>query len=103
MDLPAHTISSHSMIVSILSWTITRYGLRLVSELGVDYRKNIFLFLSSTGGKEITQTALDSWNRGKEREQISVSKLLVCHEVFSDTFDTFAVAAGAFNEDGGVQ
>ena len=38
----------------------------------MDYRKNIFLFLSNTGGKEITQTALDSWNRGKERKQITV-------------------------------
>ena len=42
---------------------------------GVDYRKNIFLFLSNTGGKEITQTALDSWNKGKEREQISIMDL----------------------------
>ena len=42
---------------------------------GVDYRKNIFLFLSNTGGKEITQTALDSWNRGREGEQISVMDL----------------------------
>ena len=42
---------------------------------GLDYRKNFFLFLSNTGGKEITQTALDSWNRGKEREKISVMDL----------------------------
>ena len=35
---------------------------------GVDYRQNIFIFLSNTGGKEITKTALDSWNAGKERE-----------------------------------
>ena len=27
----------------------------------------------------------------------------MCHEVFCDTFDTFAVAAGAFNEEGGLQ
>lgn len=58
---------------------------------GVDYRKNIFLFLSNTGGKEITQTALDSWNRGKEREQISVMDL------------EHLIAAGAFNEEGGLQ
>ena len=42
---------------------------------GVDYRRNIFLFLSNTGGKEITQTALDSWNKGKERKKISVMDL----------------------------
>ena len=34
----------------------------------MDYRQNIFIFLSNTGGKEITKTALDSWNAGKERE-----------------------------------
>eukprot|EP00092_Neocalanus_flemingeri_P055137 GFUD01065063.1.p1 GENE.GFUD01065063.1~~GFUD01065063.1.p1 ORF type:complete len:263 (-),score=82.69 GFUD01065063.1:116-904(-) len=42
---------------------------------GVDYRKNIFLFLSNTGGREITSTTLDSWNRGKDRQQISVMDL----------------------------
>ena len=35
---------------------------------GIDYRHNIFLFLSNTGGKEITTTALKSWNAGKQRE-----------------------------------
>ena len=35
---------------------------------GIDYRQNIFLFLSNTGGKEITTTALKSWNAGKQRE-----------------------------------
>jgi len=58
---------------------------------GVDYRKNIFLFLSNTGGKEITQTALDSWNKGKERQTISVMDL------------EQHIAAGAFNEKGGLQ
>ena len=37
---------------------------------GIDYRQNIFVFLSNTGGKEITTTALKSWNVGKEREVI---------------------------------
>merc|ERR1712228_729593 len=58
---------------------------------GVDYRKNIFLFLSNTGGKEITQTALDNWNRGNERESLNVRDL------------EHLIAAGAFNEAGGLQ
>ena len=35
---------------------------------GVDYRHNIFIFLSNTGGREITGVALDNWNSGKKRE-----------------------------------
>jgi len=58
---------------------------------GVDYRRNIFLFLSNTGGKEITKTALDSWNKGLEREKITVMDL------------EHLIAAGAFNEEGGLQ
>jgi len=58
---------------------------------GVDYRKNIFLFLSNTGGKEITQTALDSWNKGKQRKEITIMDL------------EHLIAAGAFNEEGGLQ
>jgi len=58
---------------------------------GVDYRRNIFLFLSNTGGKEITQTVFDSWNSGKDREKISLKDLEPL------------IAAGAFNEAGGLQ
>jgi hypothetical protein len=56
-------------------WSVNLTDCLLQNIDGVDYRKNIFLFLSNTGGKEITQTALDSWNRGKEREKISVMDL----------------------------
>ena len=56
-------------------WSVNLTDCLLQNIDGVDYRKNIFLFLSNTGGKEITQTALDSWNRGREREQISVMDL----------------------------
>ena len=35
---------------------------------GVDYRHNIFIFLSNTGGREITGVALNNWNSGKKRE-----------------------------------
>ena len=56
-------------------WSVNLTDCLLQNIDGVDYRKNIFLFLSNTGGKEITQSALDSWNRGKEREKISVMDL----------------------------
>ena len=35
---------------------------------GVDYRHNIFIFLSNTGGRDITGLALNHWNSGKKRE-----------------------------------
>ena len=56
-------------------WSVSLTDCLLQNIDGVDYRKNIFLFLSNTGGKEITQTAPDIWNMGKEREQISVMDL----------------------------
>jgi len=58
---------------------------------GVDYRRNIFLFLSNTGGKEITETVLNNWHAGKDREAISFYDLEPL------------IAAGAFNEVGGLQ
>lgn len=58
---------------------------------GVDYRKNIFIFLSNTGGKEITDAALSTWREGKPREEISFAQLEPL------------IAAGAFNEAGGLQ
>jgi len=42
---------------------------------GVDYRKNIFIFLSNTGGKEITDAALSTWREGKPREEISFAQV----------------------------
>jgi len=56
---------------------------------GIDYRQNIFLFLSNTGGKEITKTALQTL--GKQRDKISLMDLEPL------------VSAGAFNEEGGLQ
>merc|ERR1711935_382720 len=58
---------------------------------GVDYRKNIFLFLSNTGGKEITETFMNNWRDGKDRESISFNDLEPL------------IAKGAFNEAGGLQ
>ena len=91
MDLPAHTMSSYltkwtrchqeCWMVSNLSWTITRYGLWYVSELtgcllqnidGVDYRKNIFLFLSNTGGRRSHRQLLTAGTeRGRGRRYLS--------------------------------
>ena len=42
---------------------------------GVDYRRAIFIFLSNTGGKAITKTALESWKSGKDRKSISFAHL----------------------------
>ncbi|KAM6985477.1 torsin family 1 [Aplochiton taeniatus] len=42
---------------------------------GVSYRKAIFLFLSNAGGESITQTTLDFWSGGREREEIQLRDL----------------------------
>ena len=41
------------------------------------HRKNIFIFLSNTGGKEITDAALSTWREGKPREEISFAQVLL--------------------------
>ncbi|XP_077945050.1 torsin-1A-like [Gasterosteus aculeatus] len=42
---------------------------------GVSYRKAIFIFLSNAGRKEITQTALDFWTAGRDREELELKDL----------------------------
>uniref|UniRef100_A0A671WHY6 Torsin family 1 n=1 Tax=Sparus aurata TaxID=8175 RepID=A0A671WHY6_SPAAU len=42
---------------------------------GVSYRKAIFIFLSNTGGTNITQTTLDFWNNGRDRKEIKLQDL----------------------------
>ncbi|VDD91730.1 unnamed protein product [Enterobius vermicularis] len=42
---------------------------------GVDYRKNIFIFLSNSGGNEIAQRTLQHYNAGKMREQITLEEM----------------------------
>ncbi|XP_071768135.1 torsin-1A isoform X1 [Centroberyx gerrardi] len=44
---------------------------------GVSYRKAIFIFLSNAGGESITQTALDFWTAGRDREEIELKHLEV--------------------------
>ncbi|PRD23019.1 UNVERIFIED_CONTAM: Torsin-1B [Trichonephila clavipes] len=58
---------------------------------GVDYRKNIFIFLSNAGGSEITRVAFNFWLDGKDREDIDMRDIEPL------------VNQGAFNEKGGLQ
>lgn len=58
---------------------------------GVDYRKSIFVFLSNTGGNDITQRTFEHWQKGRLRERISLVEM---EEV---------VNVAAFNEDGGLR
>jgi len=57
---------------------------------GVNFRKSIFLFLSNTGGREITKKAYSFWQAGRQREEIEYRDL---EEL---------VNMGAFNELGGL-
>ncbi|XP_042211718.1 torsin-1B-like isoform X2 [Homarus americanus] len=57
---------------------------------GVDFRKSIFIFLSNTGGPDITRAMLKMWRSGKNREDISMVDL------------EHLTQLGAFNEEGGL-
>ena len=57
---------------------------------GVDYRKSIFIFLSNTGGNDITRKTLEHWEAGRAREEIGLKDM---EEVIN---------LGAFNEKGGL-
>ncbi|XP_045923677.1 torsin-1A-like [Micropterus dolomieu] len=57
---------------------------------GVSYRKAIFIFLSNAGGETITQTALDFWNAGRDREEIELKDLET------------SISVSAFNYNGGL-
>ena len=57
---------------------------------GVDFRRSIFLFLSNTGGRDITREALKVWEGGRERESLEYKDL------------EHLVNKGAFNELGGL-
>ena len=58
---------------------------------GVDFRRSIFLFLSNTGGRDITKEALKVWEGGRVRESLEYTDL------------EHLVNKGAFNELGGLQ
>lgn len=57
---------------------------------GVDYRNAIFIFLSNTGGRQITEKVLQHLNAGSNREDLTYHDL---EEL---------VLKGAFNEPGGL-
>ena len=77
----------------------------------MDYRHNIFIFLSNTGGREITGIARDTWNSGKKREvsgSNDSSSLRLRYKNIKSQDITLTdleplVADGAFNEVGGLQ
>uniref|UniRef100_F1LAK3 Torsin-1B n=1 Tax=Ascaris suum TaxID=6253 RepID=F1LAK3_ASCSU len=58
---------------------------------GVDYRKSIFIFLSNSGGNEITEKTLRHYQAGKIRETLTLAQM---EEV---------LISGAFNADGGLK
>ncbi|KAG8177705.1 hypothetical protein JTE90_008330 [Oedothorax gibbosus] len=58
---------------------------------GVNYRKNIYIFLSNAGGTNITAVALKFWSEGKTREDITLKDI------------EHSISKGAFNEIGGLQ
>jgi len=57
---------------------------------GQNFRKSIFIFLSNTGGRDITKETLKFWSNGKNREDITYRDL------------EMLVNKGAFNELGGL-
>jgi len=57
---------------------------------GVNFRKAIFVFLSNTGGRDITRESLRFWTEGRQREEMT----------YQDLEDL--VNKGAFNEMGGL-
>uniref|UniRef100_A0A8P4KCN0 Torsin-1A C-terminal domain-containing protein n=1 Tax=Dicentrarchus labrax TaxID=13489 RepID=A0A8P4KCN0_DICLA len=56
---------------------------------GVSYQKAIFIFLSNTGGNAISETVLNFWKEGREREEIKLRDL------------EMSLSTSAFNDDGG--
>ncbi|XP_054709085.1 torsin-1B-like [Uloborus diversus] len=58
---------------------------------GVDYRKNIFIFLSNAGGSEITRIAFNFWLDGRDRTEITLKDIEPLINI------------GAFNEEGGLK
>lgn len=57
---------------------------------GIDFRRATFIFLSNTGGREITRRIMKFWQEGRRRESINYFEL------------EGLVSKGAFNEEGGL-
>uniref|UniRef100_A0A914X0Q7 Torsin n=1 Tax=Plectus sambesii TaxID=2011161 RepID=A0A914X0Q7_9BILA len=58
---------------------------------GVDFRKSTFIFISNTGGNDITQKTLDYFEAGEYRDKISLREM---EEIIKEA---------AFNEEGGLR
>ncbi|KAL3974980.1 hypothetical protein ACER0C_023606 [Sarotherodon galilaeus] len=50
----------------------------------ISFQKSIFMFLSNVGEDVITQTALDFWNKGRKREEITLKDLETSLSQFSN-------------------
>ncbi|XP_070602773.1 torsin-3A [Erythrolamprus reginae] len=61
----------HSDLLNALKPYVSHNG----STDKVDYRRSIFLFLSNTGGNIINKVALDFWQAGQAREEITMEYL----------------------------
>ena len=57
---------------------------------GVDFRQSVFIFLSNTGGQQLTRKLLEAWKEGRKRNDVTYEEL---EEL---------IQAGAFNEVGGL-
>jgi hypothetical protein len=42
---------------------------------GVDFRQSIFIFLSNTGGYQLSKKVLEAWQDGRKREEITYQEL----------------------------
>jgi len=58
---------------------------------GINYRRNVFIFLSNAGGNEISQHAYEQWQKGGIREDLTLHEM---EEIIHNT---------AFNEEGGLR
>ena len=70
---------NHSLITmkQLMVWTTGGVQWKENIRTVILHRKNIFIFLSNTGGKEITDAALSTWREGKPREEISFAQVLL--------------------------
>ncbi|GFU32526.1 torsin-1B [Nephila pilipes] len=57
---------------------------------GVDYRRNVFIFLSDAGGNNLTGVAVKFWSEGKNREDITLKDV------------EYVISKNAYNEPGGL-
>ncbi|VDK64483.1 unnamed protein product [Anisakis simplex] len=58
---------------------------------GIDYRKSVFIFLSNSGGNEITEKTLKHYQSGELREKITLNEM------------EKVLIPSAFNADGGLK